>query len=311
MFSLNGKDWRLTGWARHQWSMEKLVETSDSSQPCVQTVPATVPGGVHCDLLRAGIISDWNDDTNFRHLEWVEHREWTLEKNFSLPRGDFDRIRLRFEGLDYSGFVFVNGHEVMRFQGMHIPYEADITAVTLPGANRLCIVFEQPPEVDGQVGYTSKTTVLKSRYNYGWDWMPRMVNIGIFGDVGLLCDRKACLKEVYPSTQTDGRSGQLTLNAEIEFLTNSPVTFQADLYEGDRLVAVCTESVCASDSTTAVCLKMELPSVRLWEVNGRGGQPLYRAEVRLKDADGRLLDQCVKTVGFRILEFRRPEGAPP
>ena len=58
--------------------------------------------------------------------------------------------------------------------------------------------------------------MLKSRYNYGWDWMPRLVNIGIFGAVYLRFEESAVLRDVYPeaSVEPDG-TGKLRLCADI------------------------------------------------------------------------------------------------
>ncbi|MBS1393913.1 MAG: hypothetical protein HPZ94_07715, partial [Christensenellaceae bacterium] len=84
--SLNGADWTLTGWNRHQWQFEKRMETDGFSTPVVMPVQAVVPGSVQTDLLRAGQVEDWRQDQNFFHLEWVENREWIYEKRFTLSQ---------------------------------------------------------------------------------------------------------------------------------------------------------------------------------------------------------------------------------
>ena len=89
--NLNGSDWRLSGWMRHQWKFQKLMETDSFSLPQVLAVNATVPGAVQADLLRAGIIEDWNVGDNFLHMEWVEHSEWVYEKFFTLDDADAQR----------------------------------------------------------------------------------------------------------------------------------------------------------------------------------------------------------------------------
>ena len=47
-------------------------------------VPATVPGLVHTDLLRAGIIDEpfFGDNPNL--LRWVALSDWTYERNFTV-----------------------------------------------------------------------------------------------------------------------------------------------------------------------------------------------------------------------------------
>ena len=168
--SLNGSDWTVSGWMRNQWQFDKPMETSGFSMPVILPIPATVPGAVHTDLRRSGLLEDWNTGVNFLHAEWVEHREWIYKKTFMLsekPR--FRRYVLCFAGLDFHGYVFLNDKPILSFDQMHIPYEVDVTNQLSEGENQLKIVFLQPPEIDGQVGYTSRTTVLKARFNYGWD----------------------------------------------------------------------------------------------------------------------------------------------
>ena len=155
---LSGNDWKLVGWVKHQWHYGKVMETNGFSAPVVTEIPATVPGSVQTDLFNNGVIEDWNIGTNFRNIEWVENREWVYTKTFCVTE-KADKYYLYFEGLDFNGFVFLNDKQVLEFNEMMIPYRVDVTdAIYLDKENQLKIVFLQPPEVDGQVGYTSKTS---------------------------------------------------------------------------------------------------------------------------------------------------------
>ena len=158
IYNLNGKDWTLSGWARHQWNYEKTMETNAMSVPVFSNVSATVPGSVQQDLLNNKKIDDWNIGSNFRKIEWLEHREWVYTKKFRIDQ-EAKKYVIHFDGLDFSGFVFLNNQKILSFFGMHLPYSVDITKNILVGQeNSLKIVFLQPPEVDGQIGYTSKVS---------------------------------------------------------------------------------------------------------------------------------------------------------
>ena len=77
-----------------------------------------MPGAVQVDLRKAGFLPDWNLDFNFRHLDWVEHREWMYEKRFTGPEAREGRkFFLCFEGLDFSGFIYLNGQRAGEFCG--------------------------------------------------------------------------------------------------------------------------------------------------------------------------------------------------
>ena len=121
-------------------------------------------------LRDAGIIDELNIGNNYISNEWIEK-----EAN----------IRLRCLGLDDNGVIMVNGKEAGRFNNTFIPYNFDLTTCLKEKDNTLAIVFECPPSYLGQIGYTSKIRDWKPRFYYGWDWIPRIVQIGIWDDVFL------------------------------------------------------------------------------------------------------------------------------
>ena len=309
--SLNGDGWSVTGWNRHQWKFYKTMETNGLSRPAVPTVPARVPGAVQTDLLRAGVIQDWKDGQNFFHIEWLEHREWVYERRFILPeKAAGKRYWLCFEGLDFYGHVLVNDVPVLSFDQMYLPYEVEVTDYLRFPENQLRIVFLQPPEVDGQVGYTSKTTILKSRFNYGWDWMPRLVNIGIFDDVFLRSGDTALLQSVYPRTSVRLPGGDLDVAVTLRALREGCVRLKCALYDGSELCACAERDVTLSgEGDVQVEEHLPIPHIRLWHVLGTGDQTLYTLRVWIEDG-GQLLDDWTGKVGFRTLEFRQTEDAP-
>lgn len=89
-------------------------------------------------------------------------------------------------GLDYSGWVYINDSEVSEFKGTHVPHTFDLTGSLKESGNILEIIFDVPPRWLGQFGYTSKMIEWKPRYNYTWDWIPRLVQIGIWDRITLL-----------------------------------------------------------------------------------------------------------------------------
>ncbi len=73
---------------------------------------ARVPGSVQETLRQAGILPDWNEGLNYRLCEWVENRHWIYQADLPdawLAEGK--TFRLRCDGLDDNGVVFLNGQE--------------------------------------------------------------------------------------------------------------------------------------------------------------------------------------------------------
>ncbi len=307
---LSGNDWRLVGWVKHQWHYGKVMETNGFSAPVVTEIPATVPGSVQTDLFDNGIIEDWKIQTNFRNIEWVENREWVYTKTFSVAE-KAERYHLYFEGLDFNGIVFVNDRQVLEFNEMMIPYRVDVTdAIYLDKENQLKIVFLQPPEVDGQVGYTSKTSILKSRFNYGWDWCPRLVNIGIFRDVWLEAVSGAYIEDFYPKTSYNGKSGSVSGNLIFNATQNADYNVTLSLERNGNVVAETESTVSAVKGENSVTLNLNNLAVEKWFPLGFGEQPLYTAKITVCSKDKTVLTSDEKQVGFRKIEYAVPEGAP-
>ena len=62
-----------------------------------------------------------------------------------------------------------------------MPHVFDLTPHLSADGNELEIIFDLPPRWLGQFGYTSQMTEWKTRFNYTWDWSPRLVQIGHLG----------------------------------------------------------------------------------------------------------------------------------
>ncbi|MHB1357138.1 MAG: glycosyl hydrolase 2 galactose-binding domain-containing protein [Anaerolineae bacterium] len=162
--------WTCIGWLPNTWAwMGQRQEVDLRRYQCTPEIPALLPGSVQDDLLRAGLIPDWNVGLNSLQCEWVEHRHWEYRCQVKVPADCAGkRVILHAEGLDYSGFVLVDGQEVSTFSGMHIPHEFDLTkSLTLGVEHRLSLVFTEAPHEQGQIGYTSRSHYFKSRFNYG------------------------------------------------------------------------------------------------------------------------------------------------
>ena len=149
------------------------------------SVPATVPGCVHTDLLAAGLIADPYLDRNEHDLAWTGHADWRYATTFAWQPGDDHRVDLVCEGLDTVARVELNGTLVGTTQNMHRSYRFDVGAVLRPGDNELVVTFgsaqryaeEMRDRLGDLPGPNSATPepfnfIRKMACNFGWDWGP-------------------------------------------------------------------------------------------------------------------------------------------
>ncbi len=161
-------------------------------------LPAEVPGCVHLDLRRAGLIPDpfWGD--NERTLQWIEHEVWRYRGAFDLDaaelaarRAEGGVIELVADGLDTLASVALNGREIARTDNMFTGYRWPVGDTLRAGANVLAIDFATAPsyiaahrrpddfhEWNDPVGGCSH--IRKEQCQFGWDWGPRFVSAGIW-----------------------------------------------------------------------------------------------------------------------------------
>ena len=316
IFSLNGNDWLLTGYWKHFWTWSKPEPGESDPRAAIPTIPAKVPGAVQLDLMASGLLSDPNIGLNSLDGEWVNNREWVYCKRFTLPEGYAGkRFHLVCLGLDYSGFIRLNGEVIHSFSGMFLPLSIDITDFIQIGGNEniLEILFEQSPEVDGQIGYSSRIRTLKSRFNYIWDWCTRIVPVGIWDDIYIHITGPARFINIFPDVRLseDNRSGEILLQLELEASTwvSAEVEVELESPEGKRMAW--RWPVELAPGINLIARRLEVEEVFPWWPNGYGLQNLYSVTTRLILSDGIVSDENCRRIGFRRVECELNEGAPP
>lgn len=313
-FQLDGRDWKIRfsfpGEAadyRKWWRPE--VDTSGSDW-----IPAEVPGHVQDDLLEAGLIPDWRVDANSRAGEWASQREWTYAKDFPAdPAWRGRRIILRFEGIDYSANVWLNGTWLGRHEGMMIPAEFAVSShIRFDGLNRLCVIVDKAPDEVPQVGRTSAVRTWKSRFAYGWDFCVTLAPVGIFDSVMLLISGPVRLHDVWIKPRILSAPERAEVDVALTLDTDSPheIGVEVLIHEAEgRLVASWKGNAQAVPKGAPFQQTLAVPSPRLWWPNGYGGQPLYRLTARILNGSD-VWDERRLTFGIRAIKMVPNEGAP-
>ena len=308
-YDLSSLQWTVEGYTPYLWLFERLYGGMGNSGRCIDVppVPAQVPGSVQGALRQAGILPDWNIGINSRDCEWVEHRHWMYRTR--LPDAWLDQqasFRLECLGLDYSGWVYVNHREAATFKGTHLPHVFDITPYLDDADNVLEIVFDLPPRWLGQFGYTSQMREWKTRFNYTWDWVPRIVQIGIWDTISLVAVEGSEISSLRCTTDADPQkaTGSLKLRGAITAGEGRVVRVSLEnagglIRRGEVTVLEFEQGIHWDD----------LP-VKLWWPNLEGEQPLYTVTCVLLDKKGGEQDRLEHRIGFKHVEWVPCEGAP-
>lgn len=186
------------------WTFRPVGMEPDYPQPQLQRptwMPAQVPGFVHLDLVREGVIADPFLRKAEIGANWVDETDWSYRTTFAwTPTEGAPRRVLRFNGLDTVATIFLNGEKVAEADNMFLPLEIDVTD-RLREENELRVDFRSPVRVGqerrrayfeanglawGTAWFDERAFVRKAGYMSGWDWGPRLVSCGLWQPVELL-----------------------------------------------------------------------------------------------------------------------------
>lgn len=337
--SLSNLQWEVKGYWPYVPIKETSMETGQSLQGVTDWLPATVPGGVHYDLWRAGLIANPYIGQSSLHCEWVEHRWWMYRAAFPgkwvEKRASDQAVQLIFKGLDYEAEIFLNDVSCGSHVGMYEPFTVDITHL-IRETNTLLVLFKGIPEEMGQIGYTSRTSTQKSRFNYKWDFSTRLVNIGLWQDVALSVPEAARVEDLHwcsdaeqpcgagcgksrgivriEGTVTDDRANreeplQLSLRVTGPY-DRRDRNFRVRPERGEENVP---EPACVWQSRKeaapgTIREEIVLEEAYMWQPNGSGIPWLYELEAVLTAGEETLWETRMD-MGIRSLRMLRNEGA--
>ncbi|MCJ1714093.1 glycoside hydrolase family 2 protein [Curtobacterium sp. VKM Ac-2922] len=286
-------------------------------------ISATVPGQVHTDLQREGLLPDPAFDRNEPSAAWVGRADWTYRRQLDVdPRGH-ERVDLVCDGLDTVAELSLDGVVVGTTRNMHRRYRFDLLN-RIGGSGdddrTLEILFESPYREAGRVAARAGAMpgpydepfpyVRKMASNFGWDWGLTAVTSGPWRDVAIERWSTARLRDVRPLV--DVEAGEGVLDAHIAFERSGANDLDQDGEDDDLVLVVTVAGETAEGTTTRqrsraqvtpkedeTVVTVRIPDARLWWPRGYGEQPLYDVFVELQTVEGEVLDRQTFRTGFR------------
>jgi beta-mannosidase len=291
-------------------------------------MPATVPGVVQTDLMALRKLPDPYLADNESKVQWVGLSDWQYQTRIVVGAEvlKHDHVDLVFEGLDTFATVKINGTEVQHTDNMFRSWRVPVKDILREGGNLLEVDFASPirkmkpliaslPYVmpgaydsafgDEPPGRNSSTYVRKAGYQYGWDWGPRVVALGIW---------KPARLEFYDSLRLDDlHVEQLHLDDEIAAL-NVQLAVQSDRIQSVAIEVRVTSpdgstqtvgreaALFAGDNPLSVPIQIAHP-LRWWPA-GYGRPDLYTVKA-VVTLNGRTIGESSRRIGLRTTEIRR------
>ncbi len=277
---------------------------------------ATVPGVVQLDMLQAGLIDDPFYGKNEEKIAWIELENWEYERSFEVDKALLEQevIDLVFEGLDTYAEVKVNGQAVLKADNMFCTWRVDCKKQLKEGKNTISILFKSPikekeaayhnlgyqlPAGNDAGAIKVSPFVRKAQYQFGWDWGPRVVTMGIWRPVYLEGYSLVRIDAVYFEQQeVEADLAKLRTQISLEVLAESGL--ELVVRDGEQVLA--QQSIATQIGKQDYYLDFELKNPRLWWSNGLGKPNLYHFTVELKSGKQIIASHSQK-VGLRKIEL--------
>ncbi len=315
-------------------------------------LPATVPGHVHQDLARVGAIQDPFYRLGEMGARWVDDADWTYRTTFAVSpeqweaRGASGRHFLQFGGLDTVARVYLNDALIAETENGYIPHRFDVSETLREGGNALRVELDSALRVGneraaayladgaserGQQTYFNfgpRAFIRKPQYQWGWDWGPELVGVGITGGVELVTIPHAEITDWHLRyTFTDPITVDMTVTLTVTKYSNESLTAGIALYApGDN-----TPEMRLPDAPGVYTVTLLVPGQKVapWNPNGQDvlgtlalpikpkGDPQKRYLLNLRvwrtdddpDADKELVYHKGVSVGFKKVELLREPDA--
>lgn len=271
---------------------------------------AKVPGSVHSDLMRNGLIPDPYKGTNEAMVQWVEEMSWEYFTIFKVPASMLTKeyVELTFEGLDTYASVFLNDSLVLTSDNSFRTWKVDAKSRLKSGKNFLKIKF-YPAVKRGRELATSfpqklpggeRVFTRKAQYQYGWDWGPRLVSCGIWKPLKIAAfDGETPQNPVLRQTSLSDQVANLEYSATFKKAIEKNQLVK--ILWGDSLLG--EKEIKAGSASVSLTIKISNPEK--WWCNGSGKPFLYELKAEHSGTENsKPFYSKTFTVGLKHIELK-------
>lgn len=255
---------------------------------------ADVPGNVITDLCRNEIIPHAPNSPATESLINSDGFDLSFCSYFtefdSQDLLEYENVELEFDGLDTYAQIFLNDSLIGKSSNMFRSLRIDIKPLIKVGVNTLRVDFTSPlkhhektlknrpfalpsgnESGPNQVSCYSR----KAAYQFGWDWAPRMVGMGIWRPVRI--NSWSNLRIQSHEVRTKGLEGnKAVVNHYVTIVNNTDKRVRATLLiDGQK------KKLKVKPGTHQFVFEQWIDEPELWYPNGYGKPVLHQSKIQL------------------------------
>lgn len=217
-----------------------------------------------------------------------------------------DFVKLCFDGIDTLSEIYLNNTLIGETDNMHCQWEYEVKSLLKAGKNRLEVKCKSPNNYVKKkqaerwlwgVGHCldGYTHLRKVHCMFGWDWGPKLPDMGIWRDVKLVSYSSGRISDLYFTQNHSENKVELNCFVNAENYSCDGVSLEIISPDGE---IVANLKAPLEENSTNICCVIENP--QLWWANGYGEQPLYKTIVSLLK-NGKVVDSKTTNIGLRTL----------
>ncbi len=291
-----------------EWDIHKANDSGKS--------PFTVPGTLYSFLIKNGEAQNPYYRENEYKSTYLCDCDYMFERMFVPEPGllNCKKVYLRFKGIDTVSEIYLNGILIGTAENMHRTYEFDVTSKLAESENLIQVKIMSPVKYINDMqekfplwGVSSTMDgyphIRKAHYMYGWDWGPKLPDMGIWRDVELCGVKGGRIDSVYVKQNHLEDGIMLKLDAAVADIASD--NLKAELHitapDGEEFVSTVFKV------KTHTYVECGIKNPFLWNVRGYGKQYLYMASFMLFDGESPV-DRYDFNIGLRTVEVSRDKN---
>jgi len=267
---------------------------------------AQVPGCVHLDLMRNGLIDDPFYRDNELKDQWIGETGWEYKREFSITENELSwrHVELVCKGLDTYANVYLNDSLVIVADNMFRDWYSNVRKYLRIGTNVIRIEFpsivnenrSRYERMHLRLPGDEKVVCRKAAYHFGWDWGPALITCGIWRPIYIRFWEHANVLGVryIQKSLTDTLA---LITAELIINSSRKNSVRVDVYV-DSLQVIGETIEIGKTSVTVFRKDFTIKNPRKWWPNGMGLPELYRIN-HMITLDGKIVGKGQQRIGLR------------
>lgn len=270
---------------------------------------------VPCSVYKTLIAEDKIDNPYWRENEYISTQicddDYEFSNSFVVDKDIIlqEKILLVFEGVDTLSEVYLNNTLLGKTNNMHRIWSYDIKDIVVEGENNIILKIFSPNKYIAKkqkeralwgvnstmAGYTH---LRKAHCMFGWDWGPKLPDMGIWRDVKIVGWTSGKILDVHCTQNHHDGKVDLDFNVHVDNLNCTSCEIEVISPNG-HCVASSKIDIDVNCEYNKISCAIEKPL--LWWANGYGEQPLYQYKITLLNDENEVVDTCSERIGLRTL----------